>query len=52
MSVYPYTPAAIQTKCSLLARQYSMRDNLDWLSRCTSVVSGLAAIGSLTGSRQ
>lgn len=51
MSIHLYTPTEIHTLCSL-AWQHSMWDNLDRLSRRTSVVSALAAVGSLTGSRQ
>lgn len=52
MSIYPHTPIATHTSCSPVARQDSMWDNLDWLLKHTSVMSGLAAVSSLTGPRQ
>ncbi len=52
MSIYLSTPKAIHTSRSRALKQCRTWDNLDWLSRRTSVASALAAVGSLTGSRQ
>lgn len=52
LSIHLYMLAACHTSCFVFIRMCSVWDNLVWLLRRTSVVSRLAAVGSLTGSRQ